>query len=216
MLLSDRILAENKKVLGQMLDHRFVVDIKADRLPRDVFHRYLAHEGAFVKTAIAIFAYAVARAPDFRAQQALIAVLDALANVQVPFFEDAFVRLAIAQPETIPPEVAAFDEGMLALARNGSFVDIVTAMFAAEWMYWTWCRAAATCHIGDPDLKNWVDLHADQAFGDQALWLRDAIDSYGHPEDADRLSALFERVTTLEIAFHTAPYGARTPPGPAS
>lgn len=216
MLLSDHILAANKEGLGQMLNHRFVEDIKANSLPRPVFHRYLAHEGAFVETAISIFAYAVARAPDIAAQRWLIEVLDALANTQMPFFEQVFARLAIAPPRDIPPEVVDFDRGMLTLARDGSFVDIVTAMFAAEWMYWTWCRAASECRIDDPDLKAWVDLHADQAFGDQAKWLKTAIDTYGDPADAERLSALFARVTALEIAFHTAPYAAATPHGPAT
>jgi len=213
MPLSDRILTANQGVLEQMLAHRFVADIKANRLPREVFHGYLAHEGAFVKTAISIFAYAVARAPDIEAQRWLIGVLDALANTQVTFFEEVFARHGITAPDDVPPEVIAFDEGMLTLAREGSFVDIVTAMFAAEWIYWAWCRTASACRIEDPDLRNWVDLHAEQAFGDQAMWLKNAIDTYGDPRDVDRLSDLFERVTLLEIAFHAAPYAAEIPGG---
>lgn len=208
MLLSDRILANNEDLLGRMLNHRMVADIKANRLPRAVFHRYLAHEGAFVHTAISIFAFALARAPDIGTQRRLIGVLDALANTQVPFFEDVLARLAITPPRDVPREVADFDRGMLALARDGGFVDIMTAMFAAEWMYWSWCRAASVCRIDDPDLKAWVDLHADKAFGEQATWLKDTIDSHGTPADAERLSALFARVTVLEIAFHSAPYNA--------
>ena len=105
---------------------------------------------------------------------------------------------------------------MLSLARDGSFVDIVTAMFAAEWMYWTWCSDASTCKINDVDLKNWVDLHAEPAFADQAMSLKAAIDIYGAPEDADRLSAIFRRVMTLEIAFHSAPYDTAATSGSAT
>ncbi|MGO8176411.1 hypothetical protein ACC764_39590, partial [Rhizobium ruizarguesonis] len=36
-------------------------------------------------------------------------------------------------------------------------LDKVAAMFAAEWMYWTWSKAEASCPISDPLLKEWVD-----------------------------------------------------------
>lgn len=216
MLLSERILDANQDVFEQMLAHRFVADIKLNRLPRDVFHRYLAHERGFVKTAISIFAYALARAPDIEAQRWLIGVLETLTTTQVRFFEDVFARLGITPPDDVPPEVIAFDQGMLALARDGNFIDIVTAMFAAEWMYWTWCRSASACRIDDRDLRKWVVLHAEQTFGEQAMWLKDAIDTYGDPQDSERLSEIFERVTVLEIGFHAAPYAAAATRGAPS
>lgn len=205
-MLSDRILAANDEMLQEMLAHTFVADIKADRLPGDVFHRYLAYERAFVETAIAIFAYATARAPDIAAQRWLIGVQDALANTQVPYFEQTCARLGVTPPDALPQPVRAFDGRMHDLARDGRFVDILTAMFAAEWMYWLWCRDAAQRRITDPDLRAWVDLHATPDFEAQARWLKEAIDRYGDPSDADRLSAVFGHVMRLEIDFHTAAY----------
>ncbi|PIL14293.1 hypothetical protein P775_26680 [Puniceibacterium antarcticum] len=208
MLLSDKILSANEAVLDEMLAHRFVADIHADRLADVVFHRYLAYEGKFVTTAISIFAHAVTSAPDIKAQRWLIGVLDALANAQVPYFEDVFARLCIAPPDQVPQEVTAFDVSMLDIARTGRFTDILTAMFAAEWMYWTWCSSAAARQISDPDLRAWVDLHADRGFADQALWLKEAIDTYGEASETNRLSAIFEHVMRLEVAFHSAAYDA--------
>lgn len=209
MELSDQILAANADVLQEMLAHRFVTDIKLDRLPKDVFHRYLAYESAFVETAIPIFAYATARAPDISAQRWLIGVLDALANTQVPYFEQTCARLDITPPDSLPPQVRDFDGGMHDLARDGCFVDILTAMFAAEWLYWTWCSDAAQHRITDPDLKVWVDLHATAEFEAQARWLKGAIDRFGVPSDAARLCAIFGRVMRLEIAFHSAAFDPR-------
>ncbi|MGR3625142.1 MAG: TenA family protein [Limimaricola sp.] len=206
MTLSDEILARNRAVLDRMLGHRFVEDICADRLPRAVFHRYLAYEGAFVDTAIPIFAFAVARAPDIAAQRWLIGVLDALANRQVPYFEARFASLGIAPARELPEGAAAFRDGMLALAERGDFPDIVTAMFAAEWMYWGWSRRAMAAGISDPDLRAWVALHIDEEFAAQATWLKEAIDRYGDQGDLDRLSAIFAQATELEIRFHDAPY----------
>lgn len=206
MTLSDEILDRNRAVLDRMFGHRFVEDICADRLPRDAFHRYLAYEGAFVETAISIFAYAAARAPDIAAQRWLVGVLDALANRQMPYFEERFAALGIAPTTTLPDDAAAFRDGMLALAKTGDFLDIVTAMFAAEWMYWGWSRRAMATGISDPDLRAWVALHVDEEFAAQATWLKDAIDRYGDRDDLDRLSGIFARVTELEIRFHDAPY----------
>lgn len=216
MSLSDAILQDNKGILDEMLTHRFVEDVCADRLPREVFHRYLAYEGAFVETAISIFAFAAARAPDMKARRWMVGVLDALANVQIPYFEERYTTLGIVPAGVCPPEVIAFDQGMLDLAKDGSFLDIVTAMFAAEWMYWTWSKRAIACQISDPDLKAWIALHVDEAFTAQATWLKNAIDRYGRDADAPRLSAIFRSVMEWEIAFHHAPYVPRNAVSPAA
>ncbi|MBK1671696.1 TenA family transcriptional regulator, partial [Rhodovibrio sodomensis] len=94
--LSDRILRENADVFAAMVAHRFTQDIAADTLPKIVFDRYLLIEGAFVETAIAIFGYAVAKTSDMGDRRKLIASLDALANEQMPYFENAFAARGIA------------------------------------------------------------------------------------------------------------------------
>jgi thiaminase/transcriptional activator TenA len=206
MLVSDKILAANRGGLDQMLTHRFIKEIRADKLEREFFHRYLAYEGPFVTTAISIFAHGVTKAPDIATQRWLIGVLDALANTQVPYFEEITARRGIAPVLALPEAVTAFDTGMLEIARTGSFAEMLTAMFAAEWMYWTWCKEASTHHISDPDLRAWIDMHADDAFAEQALWLKSAIDTYSDDSQTEHLSAIFGRVTALEYAFHSAPY----------
>jgi thiaminase/transcriptional activator TenA len=209
--LSQQILRENRAVFDAMIGHRFVGDIKHDRLLSEVFERYLVYEGAFVDTAISIFAYAVAKAEQIEHKRWLIAVLDALANQQIAYFEKTFAARGIdpASFNVSLPEVAAFRSGMLEIARDGTFLDIAAAMFAAEWMYWTWSKEAASCRISDPLLKEWVDLHVHEDFAAQALWLRDRLDEAGailNTAERTRLSQIFGRAQSLEIAFHDAPY----------
>ena len=60
--------------------------------------------------------------------------------------------------------------------------------------------------IAEPDLRAWVDLHATPDFEAQARWLKEAIDSYGDPSEAERLSVVFGHVMRLEIDFHAAAY----------
>ena len=209
--LSERMLRENADVFARMVGHRFVQDIRADRLPMEVFDRYLVIEGAFVETAIAIFAYATARAEDMAARRRLIAVLDALANEQVTYFERVLAERGIAgsPADLTERRVTAFREGMLAIAETGGYADIATAMFAAEWMYWTWSRDVAAVHISDPHLRDWVDLHAAPEFENQARWLKAEVDRAGLALDEverSRLVGLFGKVQSLEIAFHDAAY----------
>jgi thiaminase/transcriptional activator TenA len=209
--LSDRMLRENAEVFGRMVNHRFVQDIAADRLPREVFDRYLVIEGAFVDTAIAIFACATAKAEGIAAQRRLIAVLDALANEQVAYFERVFAERGLSPggADLAAPGVAAFRDGMRRIAETGGYADIVTAMFAAEWMYWTWCRDAARARITDGHLRDWVDLHAAADFAEQARWLKAEVDRAGAVQVAAsqaRLIRLFGDVQRLEIAFHDSAY----------
>lgn len=209
--LSGRILRENTAVFNEMTGHRFVRDIAADRLPRTVFDRYLLIEGAFVETAIAIFGYAVAKATDLGDRRKLIASLDALANEQMPYFEDAFARRSISPDPDLQnePRVAAFRDGMLEIARDGSFASIITAMFAAEWMYWSWCSNLVDSDIDDPMVAAWVNMHATPGFAAQAHWLRDRLDILGSQMDEaqrSEASRIFDRVQRLEIDFHSAAY----------
>jgi thiaminase (transcriptional activator TenA) len=209
--LSEQILRENKVVFDAMVNHRFVEEIKADRLSRHVFERYLMFEGAFVDTAISIFAFAAAKAETIVQKRWLIGVLDALANQQIAYFEKTFAERGIDRSafDMSIPEVAAFCDGMLAISRDGGYLDTVAAMFAAEWMYWTWSKEAAQHSMSDPLLKEWVDLHAHEDFAAQALWLKAELDAAGEgmsPQERSRLSGIFGHAQALEIAFHEAPY----------
>ena len=209
--LSQQILRENAAVFEAMVNHRFVEDIVMERLPTPVFERYLVYEGAFVETAISIFAFATAKAETIEQKRWLIAVLDALANQQIAYFERIFAERNI-DPGAYDLDVAAveaFRAGMLEIARNGGFLDTVAAMFAAEWMYWTWSKRAVRSSFADPHLKEWVEMHADDEFAAQAKWLKKELDVAGDALEASerkRLSAIFGRAQQLEIAFHDAAY----------
>ena len=209
--LSEQMLRENAQCFEEMVNHRFVRDIRQNRLSRAVFDRYLVYEGAFVDTAISIFAYAAAKAETIAQKRWLISVLDALANQQVRYFEKTFAARGL-DPRVFnmsQPGVAAFQNGMLDFARDGEFLDIIAAMFAAEWMYWTWSAKATSCEIEDSLLKEWVDLHVREDFAAQAQWLKHQLDDAGEALDVGqraRLSGIFGQVQRLEVEFHTAPY----------
>ena len=212
MDFSDRLLDENRDTWEAMQFHRFVSDVLSDRLPPDVFARYLIYEGAFVETAMKIFALALAKALTLQQRIWLSDVIHALAHDQVSYFEARYAALEIRQSDFVPfpDSVAAFDDGMLQIARDGEYADIVVAMLAAEWMYATWCGRVQLATISDSDLRRWVALHTEPGFLEQVARLKAETNLLGQivpSEEHNRLSGVFRKVLNLEIAFHSAPYG---------
>jgi len=211
--LSERILAANLDVWDAMQSHRFVAEIEEDRLSAAAFKAYLIYECDFVETAMLIFAHMLVKAPGLSERRWLAGVLQALAVDQITYFEGAFAAVGVTRKDRerpLPSAVSAFREGMLSIARDGSFLDGVAIMLAAEWMYATWCSRAAKRAIREPILKQWVDLHAEPAFRAQADWLRRQIDA-ANPGQEGALSQRFRRALELEIGFHSAPFEG-TPP----
>lgn len=210
--LSQRLRSANQDLWDAMQTHRFVHDIEADALPREVFRRYLVYEHAFVETAILIFGHALLKAPDLTTRRWLCGVLNGLGGGQLDYFERTFAALGAA-PQAhgapLPAAVAAFDRGMLRIAEAGGYLDILTIMLAAEWMYATWCGRTHRHPITDPHIAEWVRLHAEPDFLAQADWLRAQLDAaMPGVDDASfqHLSDLFGQALRLEIDFHTAPY----------
>ncbi|EPH9684458.1 TenA family protein [Klebsiella michiganensis] len=208
---SERLLREHQPVWQAMQQHRFVTDIEQDRLPTAVFNRYLVFEGNFVATAIAIFALGVSKAPGIHQQRWLIGVLNALVDTQIAWFEQVLSERRIT-PADYPddlPGVQRFRDGMLRTARQGSYEQIVTLMFGAEWMYYFWCRRASEHRQSDADVRRWVEMHAEDEFYQQALWLKNELDRCAmalSESEKQALSALYGDVLQWEIDFHHAAY----------
>jgi len=210
---TERLLAEHQGVWQAMQQHPFVTAIEQGTLPERVFNQYLVFEGDFVATAIAIFSYAVIKAPDIRHQRWLIGVLDALANEQIAYFERV-MRERNIQPQDYlhsTPDVQRFSQGMLDSAETGSYAEILTLMFGAEWMYYHWCQRVSQSAIADADIKEWVAMHAEKTFIDQASWLKAELDGLAVSLDEtqlQRLSALYGDVLQWEIDFHSAAFAS--------
>lgn len=211
--LSDEILASSADAWHRMQQNRFVVDIENDTLDQKVFERYLAYENMFVETAIQIFGYMLVKSPDLETSRRVVRILKALSEDQITYFQNTFESLGMQDAEfrdlELPDAVAAFRDGMLVCAAHGTYAEIVAAMFAAEWMYWTWCTRASAGTITNPLLREWVELHTAADFTSQAGWLREQLDKAGdHMDQAarERIGKLFKRVLELEIHFHDAAY----------
>jgi thiaminase/transcriptional activator TenA len=152
------------------------------------------------------------KAPGIGERRRLVEVLHALSVEQIAYFHAAFHALG-AVPATdrarFPAAVGAFRDGMLAMAAGGSYLEILSAMLAAEWMYATWCGRAASRPSSEPELRRWVQLHTEPTFLGQVAWLKAETDRCATTADAlesERAVGCFRRTLELELAFHDAPY----------
>jgi thiaminase/transcriptional activator TenA len=210
---SERLLATNIDVWDSMQSHRFIAEIERDRLSASAFKAYLIYECDFVETAMLIFGHMLVKAPGLPQRRWLAGVLQALAVDQIGYFEHTFAAVGVTREDRerpLPSSVATFRNGMLSIARDGTYFDGVAIMLAAEWTYATWCSRAAKRTISNQILKQWVDLHAEPAFRAQADWLRGQIDA-ADPSQQRTISRHFRRALELEIAFHSAPFERTSP-----
>lgn len=211
---ADWLRARHRTSWEAMVDHRFTRDLTANQMPAAVFGRYLRYEHDFVRTAISLFGFALARAPSFGDQVHLINVLHALSAGQDGFFDKAFRRMKIDVHEIaadrVPSSATGLRDGSRAIAEQGSFEEIIAMMLAAEWMYLTWCRAAHG-KIENPLAAEWVAMHVDPTFTSQVDWLKRTIDIRGPAlprDEQENCAAIFGRMLDLEIDFHNAPFEA--------
>ncbi|SBL84779.1 thiaminase II [Klebsiella grimontii] len=140
-------------------------------------------------------------------------MLNALVDTQIAWFEQVLSERRVdpaAYPDDLPG-VRRFRDGMLRTAREGSYEQIVTMMFGAEWMYYVWCRGVSEHRQSDADVRRWVEMHAEDEFYQQALWLKNELDRCAmtlSESEKQALSALYGDVLQWEIDFHHAAYEA--------
>jgi thiaminase/transcriptional activator TenA len=212
--LSDWLKASNLDLWERMVGHRFCRDMAQDRLPDTAFVRYLRYEHAFVRAAISTFAFALAKAPTPADQDHLLGVLSGLAGEQQSYFQRTFTSLGLdteVLPEVaLPPAARRLRDGVLAIAAAGSFVEILAAMLAAEWMYLTWCEEAYGRRPQRRAPADWIRLHVEPpASAGRSHGCADALKTWVQLSPhrcASGCQANFGRVLELEIAFHDAPY----------
>ena len=83
----------------KMVYHRFTIDVEKNTIPEDVFKKYLQLEHKFVRSAITIFAYALAKAMSIDDQNRLISILSALGNEQDDYFQKTFTSMGVKEKE---------------------------------------------------------------------------------------------------------------------
>jgi len=210
---SEQMRSQTKAAWDAAIGVRFFREVANDTVDDRVFARYLKIEYGFVDCAAAALGYAVAKAPSFRERRHLALGLYGLVTDQEQFFISAFDRMGIPQNERIglAPEgsFAPLHDLFLSVAKSEGYVEILTCVLAAEWMYLTWCSTAHKTASERLVIREWVALHAGGSFAEQVAWVRAEIDALALRMSAARkarLRELFEQTLNAEISFHEAAY----------
>jgi thiaminase/transcriptional activator TenA len=192
------------------VEHRFVRELADGTVEDEVFARYLVADRAFVETLTGVFGRALAQAPpDSRAP--LAEFLGVLTDEEDDYFERAL--RALPDPGGDPvghPTTEAFRDHLFAAADVGGYAETLAVLVPAEWCYLDW----ATSVDIPPEpahLREWVSLHANEAFVEFVGWLRRELDQEFEtlsPRREDRVRARFARTVRLEVEFFDAAYEA--------
>jgi thiaminase/transcriptional activator TenA len=199
----------------RMLGHRFVVECTDGTIDPAVYRTYLQQEFAFVETAAVSLGHAVTDAPSLDEISRFAHAMYDLVTDQQEYFSNAFDELGVEACRTLDPlpETRHLSDIVYRGATASGYAESLAPMAAAEWLYATWCRRAASGGGSDPEslVAEWISLHSDPEFQDHAAWLCDELDRVGptlSPERQRDVAYLFGRTVELEVAFHTAPYDA--------
>lgn len=189
------------------VDHRFAERVVEGTIDDDAFGRYLLQDYAFVDTLVGTVGHAVGEAPTMAAKSRLAEFLGTLTAEENDYFERSFDALGVAEDRYVDPDTTpttrAFRDLLERAAREGGYAETLAVLVPAEWIYRAWASDAET-RPAPFYLREWIDLHANDAFVDFVAWLRTELDREGAAASdrrRARLDRLFRRTVELEVAF---------------
>jgi thiaminase/transcriptional activator TenA len=193
-------------------DHRFARELGAGRLDDRVLRRYLVQDYAFVLTLASLVGQAIAKAPTMAGKRLFARFAAVLTSDENTYFERCFDALDVPASEQEAPALWPESERFLALLRaagDGGYIDVLSVLLPAEWIYLDW----ATAQAGNPPPRfehaEWIALHAVPAFRDFVMGVAAEFDMAATMADAvarSRAESRFAAMVELEGAFFDAAY----------
>ncbi|WP_032377603.1 TenA family protein [Rhodococcoides fascians] len=205
MSRSTELTARQHRNLVAAQHASFITDSIGGTLRDDDFRRYLVIEEAFVLTAVRILGLVVAESESLDDATDHVMSLSNLVGEQREYFAglreqfpyDGDVRELIESSSIL-------SDYALGLARRDGRAAALVAMFAAETLYLSWCRAALDASVDrEPALQEWIEMHTRPAFVAQVDALAREVDAMDGVDDAT-LDAWFAGMLAAETEFHNA------------
>ena len=159
----------------------------------------------FVKELAKVLSLAIAKAPDFEAGGRLSGFLHVPTTSEDSLFQRAFRELGVppeeyagAQPV---PTALAFRDFLIRLCHEGTFEEILTALYVTEGTYLDW--ASRLIQQGKRPqnwlYQEWIDAHSPTALGEFVGWMKGWLDEREVGERRQRLAYVF--LTTLRYEY---------------
>ncbi|OZC83566.1 transcriptional regulator [Rhodococcus sp. 06-412-2C] len=205
MSRSTELTARQHRNLVAAQQASFITDSIGGTLRDDDFRRYLVIEEAFVLTAVRILGLVVAESESLDDATDHVMSLSNLVGEQREYFAglreqfpyDGDVRELIESSSIL-------SDYALGLARRDGRAAALVAMFAAETLYLSWCRAALDASVDrEPALQEWIEMHTRPAFVAQVDALAREVDAMDGVDDAT-LDEWFAGMLAAETEFHNA------------
>ncbi len=212
MALTDELKSRTAPLWERMVTHPFVAELGDGTLPLDKFRAYFIQDYVFVKDLAKVVSMAMAKAPSLEAAGHFSQFLDALLTSEENLFKRAFKELDIPPEQyrhsRAAPTTAAFGDFLVRLAYEGTFEEMVTAMYVTEGTYLDW----ATRLIGAKKrpqnrlYQEWIDIHSPQVLGDIVAWMGGYINSGDFLTPPSRLEEIFLTALRYELLFWEMAY----------
>ncbi|MGW1681982.1 TenA family protein [Saccharopolyspora sp. NPDC002376] len=206
MTRSARLVEAGAQALAEALDVRFIREVSDGTIGEEAYANYLQIEESFVASACRLHGIAVWRAPSWAATQRHARALHGLTTEQTEYFQTARESWPVAAriDEAALSRANQLSTFALAAAEAGGYAAVVTAMFAAEHLYRTWCARAVAPPAGL--IADWVALHARAPFTTQVDALAAEIDDLPRTVPDEQLHDWFTGMLRAEVQFHDSIY----------
>ncbi|OZC51059.1 transcriptional regulator [Rhodococcus sp. WWJCD1] len=205
MSRSTELTARQHRNLVAAQQASFITDSIRGTLRDDDFRRYLVIEEAFVLTAVRILGLVVAESESLDDATDHVMSLSNLVGEQREYFAGLREQFPYyGDVRELIESSSVLSNYALGLARRDGRAAALVAMFAAETLYLSWCRAALDTSVHrEPALQEWIEMHTRPAFVAQVDALAREVDAMDGVDDAT-LDEWFAGMLSAETDFHNA------------
>jgi thiaminase (transcriptional activator TenA) len=186
--------------------HRFVDELWAGTVDREVLARYLVQDFQFCDAFLALMGAAVATCDDPAARVVHARQVGLVAGDEHEFFLSSFRALGVSSEASLAAPTRGFVELMDTAREDASYAEILAVLLVAEWLYLDWASLPREAPA-DPIAREWIELHRGPAFEQWVGFLRAEFDRAAeHSRHVMRVSRRFGEAVELELAFFEAAY----------
>ncbi len=218
MALTDELKFGAAPLWNKVLTHPFVVEMGDGTLPPEKFRFYFIQDYVFVNDLAKVVSLAISKAPDFGAANKLSQFLQAIVTSEENLFQRAFHELGV-QPDQYreskaAPTTRAFGDFLVRLSHEGSFQEILAALYVTEGTYLDWATRLIQQKRRPQNTvyQEWIDIHSPRALGDFVSWLENHLNSSVPETLIPRIKDAFLTALRYEYLFWEMAYkGERWP-----
>jgi thiaminase/transcriptional activator TenA len=190
MTLTQELRHQHHDLWHRMVTHPFVVEMGDGTLPVEKFRTYFLQDYVFVHDLVAM----------------------TFLNPENDLFVRAFSELGVSAEAyaaaSASPVTQAFGDFLVRTGLEGSFEDIVTALYVTEGTYLDWGTRLleAGKRPSNAVYREWIDIHGPQVLGAFVAWLGQHLDSAKVGSQRSRIDRIFHTVLRYEYLFWEGAY----------